>query len=116
MVDRGRHLRRGDAAGAVEGREDLAEQDHPSADAGLLLDEQDLVAHVAELEGGLHAGDAAADDEGVVVSHQLAPGLGSAASASENWVMCLAKFSAQTEQMAAIFSRWPSKPLALRRV
>ena len=69
VVDGRRHLRRRDAARAVEGREDLAEQDHLPADAGLLLDEQDPVAHVAELEGGLHAADPGADDEDVVVRH-----------------------------------------------
>ncbi len=51
VVDRGRHLRRGDAARTVEGGEDLAEQDHLPADAGVLLDDEDLVAHVAELQG-----------------------------------------------------------------
>ncbi len=50
VVDGGSHLGGGDAAGAVEGGEDLAEQDHLAADAGVLLDDEDLVAHVAELE------------------------------------------------------------------
>src|ERR1035437_3732561 len=77
-------------------------------------DRQDLVAHVAELEGRFHAGDAAADDESVVAGHDFAPVLASAASVSENWFMCLAKFSAQTEQIAAILSRWACRPLALR--
>ena len=67
VVDGGAHLGRADAAGAVERGEDLAEQDHLAADARLLLDDQDLVAHVAELERRLHAADAAADDERVVV-------------------------------------------------
>ena len=67
VMDGGAHLGGGDAAGAVERGEDLAEQDHLAADARLLLDDQDLVAHVAELERRLHAADAAADDERVVV-------------------------------------------------
>ena len=67
VVGRRRHLRGRDAAGAVEGREDLAEQDHPAPDARLLLDDEDAVAHVAELERGLHAPDSAADDQDVVV-------------------------------------------------
>ena len=115
VVDRGRHLGGGDAAGAVEGREDLAEQDHSAADASLLLDEEDFVAHIPELEGRLHAGDAAADDQGVILSHRLAPVDRSATSASENWFMCLAKFSAQTEQIAAIFRRCGASPSALSR-
>ena len=115
VVDRGRHLGRGNAARAVQSREDLAQQDHSSADAGFLLDHQDLVAHVAELEGRLHAGDAAANDEGVVLSHHLAPADRRATSASENWFMCLAKFSAHTEQMAAIFRRCGASPSALSR-
>ena len=67
VVDRRGHLRPGDAARAVQRREDLAQQDHPSADARLLLDEQHLVAHVAELDRRLHAADAAADHQDVVV-------------------------------------------------
>jgi len=67
MVDGRRHLGGRDATRAVECGEDLAEEDHLAADAGLLLDDEDLVAHVAELEGGLHAADAAADDEGVIL-------------------------------------------------
>ncbi len=105
VVDRGRHLGGRDAARAVQGGEDLAEQDHPAADARFLLDEQDVVAHVAELERRLHAGDAAAYYEGVVLGHDLAPADRIAIRASENWFMCLAKFSAQTEQIAPIFNR-----------
>ncbi len=67
VVDGRRHLGAGDAAGAVERREDLAQEDHASADARLLLDEEDLVAHVAELDRRLHAADAAADHHDVVV-------------------------------------------------
>ncbi len=67
VVNGARHLRRGDAAGAVQGREDLAEQDHLPAHAGFLLHEQHLVAHVAELQRGLHAADSGADDQDVVL-------------------------------------------------
>ncbi len=67
MMDGGSHLGSGDATGAVERGEDLAQQDHPPADAPFLLDHQDLVAHVAEFEGGFHAADAAADDQSVVL-------------------------------------------------
>ena len=72
VVDGGGHLGGGDAAGAVERGEDLAEQDHLAADAGVLLDDEHLVAHVAELEGRLHPADAAADHESVVLAHAVA--------------------------------------------
>ena len=84
VVDRGRHLGGRDAARAVQRREDLGQQDHPAADARFLLDEQDVVAHVAELERRLHAGDAAAYHEGVVLGHDLAPADRIAMRASEN--------------------------------
>ena len=58
------HARREDALRAVEGGEGLAQLAHVPADRGLLLDEDDLVAAVRDVEGGLDAGDAAADDEG----------------------------------------------------
>ncbi len=67
VMDGGGHLRRGDAARAIECREDLAQQDHLAADAGVLLDDKDLVAHVAELERRLHPADAAADHQSVVL-------------------------------------------------
>ena len=67
VVDGRSHLRRGDAARTVERGKDLAEQDHLAAHAGLLLDDEHLVAHVAQLERGLHAADAAAHHESVVL-------------------------------------------------
>ena len=67
VMDGGGHLGGGDAARAVERGKDLAEQDHLAADAGLLLDDEHLVAHVAELERRLHAADAAADHQSVVL-------------------------------------------------
>ncbi len=117
VVDRGRHLRRGDAAGAVQGGEDLAQQDHLPADAGVLLHDEDLVAHVAQLQGGLHPPDAAAHDEHVILhgGHLVADGP-RATSAFANCCTCFVKGSAQTEQMAAIFSRWGEWPAALRSV
>ena len=66
VVGRRRHLGRRDAAGAVEGRKDLAEQDHLAPDRRFLLDHKHTVAHVAELDRGLHATDPAPDDQRVV--------------------------------------------------
>ena len=57
------HLRREDAGGAVEGREGLVEHRHVAADGAGALDEVDLLAGVGDLERGLDAGDAAADDQ-----------------------------------------------------
>ena len=58
-----RHLRREDAGRAVERGEGLVELGHVAADARLALDEVDVVAGVGQLERGLQAGDAAADDQ-----------------------------------------------------
>ena len=66
VVGRLRHARRADAARAVEGREDLVEPHHHPADRGKALDEQHLVALLAQVERRLQAGDAAADHQGVV--------------------------------------------------
>ena len=57
------HLGREDAGRAVQGGEGLVELGHVAADAGALLDEVDVVAGVGQLERGLQAGDAAADDQ-----------------------------------------------------
>ena len=62
LADR-HHLRREDAGGAVERGEGLVEHRHVAADGGLALDEVDLLARIGDLERGLDAGDAAADDE-----------------------------------------------------
>ncbi len=72
VMRRRRHLRRRDAARAVERGEDLAEQDHLAADRRLLLDDEHAVAHRAELQRRLHAADAAADDERVVLRAAVA--------------------------------------------
>ena len=71
VVDRGRHLRPRDAGGAVEGGEDLGQQDHPAPDARLLLHEQNLVAHIGQLDRRLHAADPTSHDQDVVVHHLL---------------------------------------------
>ena len=65
-MDGGAHLGCRDAAGAVQGGEDLAEKDHLATHTGVFLDKEHLVAHVAQLEGRFHARDAAANDERVV--------------------------------------------------
>jgi hypothetical protein len=51
-----------DAGGAVEGGEGFVELCHVAADAGVLVDEVDFEAVVCEVEAGLDAGDAGADD------------------------------------------------------
>ena len=56
-----------------KGGEHLAEQDHLAADAAFALHEQHLVAHVAQLEGGFHAPDAAADHQSVVLHAASVP-------------------------------------------
>ena len=102
---------RRDAARAVQGGEDLAEQDHLAADAGFLLHQQDAVAHVAELQGGFHAADAGPHDQDVVAGHDRAADGPRSASAWPNCWTCRVNGSAHTEQMAAIFSRcgeWPA--------
>ena len=81
------HLRRQDAGRAVEGGEGLVELGHVPADGGLALDQIDLLAGVGQGQGGVDAGDAAADDQHVgidvdplglerlVMSHALNGGL-----------------------------------------
>ena len=61
MVGRGSHLGGGDAAGAVQGGEDLAQRDHLAAHAGFALHQRHLEALVGEVNRGLQAGDAAAN-------------------------------------------------------
>ena len=112
VVSGRRHLRGRDAAGAVEGGEDLAEQDHLAPDRRLLLDHQHAVAHVAELDRGLHAADPAADDQRVVGGRDLHRRSTPTSSASNSVKprTCRVNGSAQTEQMAAIFTLRPSIP------
>ena len=57
------HLRRQDARRAVERRERLVDLGHLAADGRLLLDDVDLEAGLRDVERGLDAGDAAADDQ-----------------------------------------------------
>ena len=71
MLAEGRHLRREDASRAVEGREGLVEHGHVAAYRRVLLDQEDLLAGVGQLEGGLDAGDATANDEHVRVDVDL---------------------------------------------
>ncbi len=115
VVDRRGHLRARDAARAVQRREDLAQQDHPSTHARFLLDQQDLVAHVAELQRRLHAPDAGPDHQRVVLHAVSAPAALSLASISENSRMYVTKGSAHTEQSAAIFTRSGWYPSAFIR-
>ena len=63
MVGHVHHLGGHDALGTVEGREGLGELGHVAADGGLPLDQHDLVAAIGDVQGGLDAGDAAADDQ-----------------------------------------------------
>ena len=58
------HLGGHDALGAVQGREGFGELGHVAADGGFPLDQDDLVAAVGDVQGGLDAGNAAADDQG----------------------------------------------------
>src|SRR6185369_6834520 len=53
-----------DALGAVKRGEGLGQLGHVAADGGFPFDEDDVVPAVGNVEGGLDAGDAAADDEG----------------------------------------------------
>ena len=64
MVGHVDHLGGHDALGAVQGREGLGELGHVAADGGFPLDQDDLVAAVGDIQCGLDAGDAAADDQG----------------------------------------------------
>ena len=59
VVRNSRHLRRGNAATAVQRREDLAQHDHLAADAGFLLDQRHMAALVGQVQRGLHSRDAA---------------------------------------------------------
>src|SRR6185369_4218989 len=52
-----------DALGAVKRGEGLGQLGHVAADGWFPFDEDDVVAAVGDVEGGLDAGDAAADDE-----------------------------------------------------
>ena len=54
---------RDDSHGAVVGGEGLIELCHDPADRGGALHEIHVVAGVRQVQGGLHAGDAAASDE-----------------------------------------------------
>src|SRR5665647_1914304 len=63
VVEAGDHLGRQDADRAIVGREHFVQQRHAAADGRLLLDHVDVHAFVGEVEGGLDAADAAADDQ-----------------------------------------------------
>ena len=63
MMRRRGHLRRRDAAGAIERRKNLAEANHVAADARVALDNKNLQSLVGKIERRLQAGDAAANDE-----------------------------------------------------
>ena len=113
VVGRRGHARRGDAAGAVHGGEDLGQGDHLAADAGLSLDHQDLAAAVRQVQRCLQAGDAAADDEDVMVWRlphadplrwRGPPGPSSSSTASMS-AISFTKALVQTLQMAVSFSR-----------
>ena len=60
------HLRSHDALRTVEGGKGLGELGHVAADGGITLDQEDFVAAVGDIEGGLNAGDAATDDQGAL--------------------------------------------------
>ena len=55
-----------DVVGRIAAADGVAELEHVAAELGGALDEVDLVAHLAERDGGRHAGDAAADHDGAV--------------------------------------------------
>jgi len=51
--------------GAVERWEDLAQRDHSPANTRRLLDDDDLQFLIGEVQGGLQAGNTAADDQDI---------------------------------------------------
>ena len=57
------HLRGEDAGRAVQGREGLVQLRHAAADGGRFFDDVHFKARVGDVERGLDAGDAAADDQ-----------------------------------------------------
>ena len=68
------HLRRQDALRAIQGREGLGQLQHVAADGRLLLDQHDFETGIGKVEGGLDAGDTAADDQHAP-GHRHADGL-----------------------------------------
>ena len=70
------HLGGADAGRAVQGRKGLVELEHVSADGGRPLDQVDLVPGISDVQGGLHAGDTAADDHDVRMDRYLPGGQG----------------------------------------
>ena len=66
------HLGRHDAGGAIQCGEGLVQLRHPPADTGFPLYQIDLEPGIGDIQRGLHAGDARADDQrcrGLCVAH-----------------------------------------------
>ncbi len=66
MMGRGRHLGRGDAAGAIQGGKDLGEPDHLAADGGVFFHQGHRKVLVGKIQGRLQPGDATAQNQGVI--------------------------------------------------
>ena len=65
------HAGREDALRAIQCREGLRELCHVTADGGLLLHQDDLVAAVGDVQRGLHPADSGTDHQSPIIHSQF---------------------------------------------